>query len=128
MTQSIFRTTKCQVTKHLILPLKATKPSSVNLSNESSPRSCAPDWRLIVSWFSCIGASDWDILQRQKREGWGAKVIDRIAFDLSLVFPTQPVSLPETSKYMRSFAEAWPDGRQLCKRCLHNCPGTTTSP
>ena len=50
-----------------------------------------------------------DILQRQKREGWGAKVIDRIAFDLSRAFPETTGFSARNLKYMRSFAEAWPD-------------------
>jgi hypothetical protein len=28
-----------------------------------------------------------DILDRQSREGWGAKVIDRLSFDLKRAFP-----------------------------------------
>src|SRR5262245_35646670 len=50
-----------------------------------------------------------DILERQKKEGWGAKVIDRIAFDLTRAFPNTTGFSARNLKYMRSFAEAWPD-------------------
>jgi predicted nuclease of restriction endonuclease-like (RecB) superfamily len=50
-----------------------------------------------------------DILERQAREGWGAKVIDRLAHDLRAVFPDMKGFSPRNLKYMRSFAEAWPD-------------------
>ncbi|MGA8593513.1 MAG: PDDEXK nuclease domain-containing protein [Bryobacteraceae bacterium] len=38
-----------------------------------------------------------DILVRQEREGWGAKVIDRLAADLKKAFPEMNVSRPEIS-------------------------------
>jgi len=50
-----------------------------------------------------------DILIRQGREGWGAKVIDRLAQDLRSAFPEMKGFSPRNLKYMRSFAEAWPD-------------------
>ena len=56
----------------------------------------------------------WDIgrmiLDRQKQEGWGAKVIDRLAADLQGEFPGRLGFSPRNLKYMRAFAEAWPDG------------------
>ena len=50
-----------------------------------------------------------DILTRQQTEGWGAKVIDRLARDLKASFPEMQGLSPRNLKYMRSFAEAWPD-------------------
>jgi len=50
-----------------------------------------------------------DILQRQAQEGWGAKVIERLAHDLRLAFPDMKGFSPRNLKYMRAFAEAWPD-------------------
>ncbi len=49
------------------------------------------------------------ILDRQKREGWGAKVIDRLSVDLQREFPGQQGFSPRNLKYMRAFAEAWPE-------------------
>lgn len=49
-----------------------------------------------------------EILLRQEREGWGAKVIDRLARDLRAVFPDMGMSA-RNLKYMRAFARAWQD-------------------
>ena len=50
-----------------------------------------------------------DILTRQEQEGWGAKVIDRLAADLRRAFPDMTGLSPRNLKYMRAFAAAWPD-------------------
>ncbi len=50
-----------------------------------------------------------DILARQFSQGWGAKVIDRLAHDLRAAFPDMKGFSPRNLKYMRAFAEAWPD-------------------
>jgi predicted nuclease of restriction endonuclease-like (RecB) superfamily len=50
-----------------------------------------------------------DILARQAQQGWGAKVIDRLAQDLRAAFPDMKGFSPRNLKYMRAFAQAWPD-------------------
>ncbi|HBP6436165.1 PDDEXK nuclease domain-containing protein [Pseudomonas paraeruginosa] len=50
-----------------------------------------------------------DILIRQAQQGWGAKVIERLAQDLRSAFPDMKGFSPRNLKYMRAFAEAWPD-------------------
>ena len=50
-----------------------------------------------------------DILARQAEQGWGAKVIERLAEDLRLAFPEMKGFSPRNLKYMRAFAQAWPD-------------------
>jgi predicted nuclease of restriction endonuclease-like (RecB) superfamily len=50
-----------------------------------------------------------DILDRQSREQWGAKVIDRLSVDLKRAFPEMHGFSPRNLKYMRAFAEAWPE-------------------
>ncbi len=50
-----------------------------------------------------------DILKRQTKEGWGARVIDRLAQDLKAEYPALKGFSPRNLKYMRSFAEAWPE-------------------
>lgn len=50
-----------------------------------------------------------DILDRQAWQGWGAKVVDRQAHDLRTAFPDMKGFSPRNLKYMRAFAEAWPD-------------------
>jgi predicted nuclease of restriction endonuclease-like (RecB) superfamily len=55
----------------------------------------------------------WDIgktiLERQQKQGWGAKVIDRLSHDLKTTFTDMSGFSPRNLKYMRKFAEAWPD-------------------
>jgi predicted nuclease of restriction endonuclease-like (RecB) superfamily len=67
--------------------------------------SFAVNRELIVLYWS-IGR---DILSRQKAEGWGAKVIDRLGKDLATEFPGIEGFSPRNLKYMRAFAEAWPE-------------------
>jgi predicted nuclease of restriction endonuclease-like (RecB) superfamily len=50
-----------------------------------------------------------DVIARQQEHGWGAKVIDRLAADLRRAFPDMQGFSPRNLKYMRSFAETWPD-------------------
>ncbi|AYE98742.1 DUF1016 domain-containing protein [Mycobacterium paragordonae] len=50
-----------------------------------------------------------EILARQDAEGWGARVIDRLASDLKERFPDAKGFSPRNLKYMRAFAAAWPD-------------------
>ncbi|SEJ80922.1 Predicted nuclease of restriction endonuclease-like (RecB) superfamily, DUF1016 family [Sphingobium sp. AP50] len=50
-----------------------------------------------------------DILSRQDAEGWGARVIDRLAQDLRRDFPDMTGLSPRNLKYMRAFAEAHRD-------------------
>jgi len=50
-----------------------------------------------------------DILERQAQQGWGAKVIERLAHDLRAAFPTMKGFSRANLMYMRAFAEAWPD-------------------
>lgn len=54
----------------------------------------------------------WDIghaiVERQQAQGWGAKVVDRLADDLRSAFP-QMRGLSRTNlKYMRQMASSWP--------------------
>ena len=50
-----------------------------------------------------------DIVTRQHAEGWGTKVIDRLARDLQTEFPGVEGFSPRSLKYMRALAEAWPE-------------------
>ncbi|MEO1402803.1 MAG: PDDEXK nuclease domain-containing protein [Cyanobacteria bacterium J06635_1] len=67
-----------------------------------------------------------DILQRQEKEGWGSKVIGRLSKDLKRAFPDMQGFSTRNLKYMRAFAEAYPDqqfvhqlGAQIPWK--HNC-------
>ncbi|MHC1707345.1 MAG: YhcG family protein [Bacteroidales bacterium] len=48
------------------------------------------------------------ILEQQNKEGWGTKVIDRLAQDLKSEFPDMQGLSVRNIKYMRAFALAWP--------------------
>ena len=61
------------------------------------------------------------ILARQKEQGWGSKVIDRLAQDLKREFPEMKGFSRSNLKYMRAFAEAWPHG-VIGQRALANLP------
>ena len=45
------------------------------------------------------------ILKKQEEEGWGTKVIDRMAADLKNAFPDMSGFSPRNIKYMRKFSE-----------------------
>lgn len=49
------------------------------------------------------------ILEQQKNEGWGTKVIDRLAKDLHSVFPEIKGCSACNLKYMRKFADTFAD-------------------
>ncbi len=44
-----------------------------------------------------------------REEGWGAKVVDILSADLRREFPAMQGFSPRNLRYMRSFAEVWPD-------------------
>ena len=60
----------------------------------------------LVLMYWNIGRS---ILDRQNSEGWGTKVIDRLSVDLKDEFPEMNGFSARNLKYMRKFAENWPD-------------------
>ncbi|WP_341817697.1 MULTISPECIES: YhcG family protein [unclassified Wolbachia] len=50
-----------------------------------------------------------EILKRQREHGWGAKVIDQLSKDLRSTFPEMKGFSMRNLKYMRKFAEEYPD-------------------
>lgn len=73
---------------------------------ESQLRAAVSVNRELVLLYWRIGR---DILVRQQRENWGAKVIDRLAADLKKSFPEMKGFSPRNLKYMRAFAGARPE-------------------
>lgn len=69
--------------------------------------------RVVMSANSAMVLLYWDIgrliLQRQQREGWGARVIDRLSLDLREAYPEMKGFSSRNLLFMRSFAEACPD-------------------
>ncbi|MEM8611392.1 MAG: PDDEXK nuclease domain-containing protein [Cyanobacteria bacterium P01_H01_bin.105] len=62
-----------------------------------------------------------EILDRQQQEGWGTKVIDRLAKDLKRDFPEMTGFSARNLKYMRAFADAYPDA-QVVQQVLSQIP------
>ncbi len=67
-----------------------------------------------------------EILQRQQDEGWGTKVIERIAKDLKREFPEIKGFSRTNLLYMRAFASAYPDEQFVQQAAgqipwFHNC-------
>ncbi len=50
-----------------------------------------------------------EILERQKAQGWGAKVIEQLSKDLRVAFPEMKGFSRANLLYMRAFAENYPD-------------------
>ena len=61
------------------------------------------------------------ILVRQDKQGWGTKVVDRLAHDLRATFPDMQGFSVRNLKYMRAFALAWPD-EVFVQAALHKLP------
>jgi predicted nuclease of restriction endonuclease-like (RecB) superfamily len=62
-----------------------------------------------------------DILARQANQGWGAKVIERLAHDLRTAFPEMKGFSRANLMYMRAFADAWPD-EQIVQQAVGQLP------
>ena len=62
--------------------------------------------RELVQLYWSIGR---EILVRQDAQGWGSKVVERLAHDLQTEFPGVEGFSSRSLKYMRAFAAAWPE-------------------
>ena len=51
-----------------------------------------------------------DILERQAAGAWGDGILDQVSADLRSAFPAMKGFSRSNLKYMRAFAEAWPEG------------------
>ncbi|WP_204137132.1 PDDEXK nuclease domain-containing protein [Halomicronema sp. CCY15110] len=71
---------------------------------------------LLLYWY--IGR---EILARQREQGWGSKVLERLSQDLKREFPDMKGFSLSNLKYMRAFAEAWTE-IQISQRALANLP------
>lgn len=69
--------------------------------------------RLVLASNSVMVLLYWDIgqgiLRKQAEQGYGSKVIDRLAADLRQAFPDMKGFSPRNLKYMRAFAATWVD-------------------
>ncbi len=62
-----------------------------------------------------------DILARQAAQGWGAKVIERLAHDLRAAFPEMKGFSRANLMYMRAFAQAWPEA-EIVQQAVGHLP------
>jgi len=94
-------------------PVSALPPGYAETLSELKRRIERERLRVVLSANAAMVRLYWDIgriiLDRQEREGWGARVIDRLAADLRRAFPDMKGFSPRNLKYMRAFAAAWPD-------------------
>lgn len=91
--------------------VRHTRPDSTRLHRppphqKPPPRGTLAANQELVLLYWHIGRG---ILERQDALGWGARVVDRLARDLRAEFPEMTGFSPRNLKYMRAFAEAWPD-------------------
>lgn len=81
--------------------------------------------RAVLSANTALILLYWDlgqlILEKQDSENWGSKVIDRLSHDLRQSFPDMTGFSPRNLKYMRKFAEAWPE-REIVQQTVAQIP------
>ncbi|MFH0790356.1 MAG: PDDEXK nuclease domain-containing protein [Candidatus Omnitrophota bacterium] len=97
-----------------VAPGKAEMPTDyASLLSELKERIRRERLRIVFAGNTAMVFLYWDIgsniLSKQKKEGWGTKVIDRLSADLGREFPGMKGFSPRNLKYMRAFAAAWPD-------------------
>jgi predicted nuclease of restriction endonuclease-like (RecB) superfamily len=81
--------------------------------------------RVVVAANTSMVQLYWEIgrviLGRQAKQGWGAKVIDRLAVDLRVAFPDMRGFSPRNLLFMRGFAESYPD-EAIVKQLVSQLP------
>lgn len=81
--------------------------------------------RVVITANSAMIVLYWDIgrmiLTRQAHEGWGARVIDRLAADLCAAHPRLRCFSARNLHFMRAFAEACPDSA-IVKQLVSQLP------
>jgi predicted nuclease of restriction endonuclease-like (RecB) superfamily len=95
-------------------PASAELPASYAFTLDALKRELQESrLRTVLSANAAMVTAYWKvgriILGRQEKEGWGARVIDRLSADLRQTFPDMQGLSSRNLKYMRAFAAAWPD-------------------
>jgi predicted nuclease of restriction endonuclease-like (RecB) superfamily len=109
-----------------VAPTRAGLPSGyAGILRDLKQRIQQERLRTVMAANSAMVLLYWDIgrtiLERQDREGWGARVIDRLSTDLREAFPNMQGLSPRNLKYMRAFAAAWSD-RTIVQRVVAQIP------
>lgn len=112
--------------RFVTVPTRATLPLDyAEALGEIKQRIQRDRLRVVLAANAAMVLLYWDIgraiLDRQQREGWGARVIDRLSADLRGAFPDMHGLSPRNLKYMRAFAEAWPK-RTIVQEVLAQLP------
>ncbi|MDQ0238990.1 PDDEXK nuclease domain-containing protein [Arthrobacter bambusae] len=112
-------------------PEQTTTAAEAAASFAAPPaRTSMPDWypELLASVSKEVGtgrsraisaankallASYWSIgtqlAQRESEQGWGSKVVTRLSADIQTRFPGSKGFSPRNLRYMKTFAQAWPE-------------------
>ena len=85
--------------RHLLREIKETIQSSQFRAVSSVNRE-------LISLYWSVGKS---ILDNQQKDGWGSKFIENLAADIKLTFPKITGFSVRNLKYMRKFAQEYPD-------------------
>ena len=118
-----------KVDKTVMFPVAPTKSAIpqdyANLLAELKTHISQTRLHVILSSNVAMVMLYWDIgsriLDKQKHQGWGARIIDRLALDLSKFFSQMKGFSPRNLKYMRAFAHAWPK-REIVQEVLAQLP------
>ena len=85
---------------------------------EAQVRAALAVSRELVLLYWTIGR---EISDRFVQQGWGTKIVDRLARDLQNEFPGVEGFSPRNLRYMRSLAEAWPE-REILQQLIAKLP------
>lgn len=87
--------------------------------------------RVVLAANSAMVRLYWDIgrtvLDRQQREGWGAKVIDRLSADLRAAYPDMKGFSSRNLSFMRNFAQSYPHAQKV-KQLVSQLPWGHVAP
>jgi predicted nuclease of restriction endonuclease-like (RecB) superfamily len=78
--------------------------------------------RELIALYWSIGR---DLLERRGKSRWGDGVIDRVSADLRAEFPNMEGFSRSNLKYMRQFAEAWPEFDEIGQQAVGQLPWGT---
>ncbi|MFH0982869.1 MAG: PDDEXK nuclease domain-containing protein [Planctomycetota bacterium] len=81
--------------------------------------------RELIELYWSIGQ---DIVQRQREEGWGKGVVERLAADLQREFPGVAGFSPQNIWYMRAFCLAWTDEVRHLQQTVRETDGPILQP
>lgn len=97
-----------------VAPTKMELPAHyVDLFREIKDKVQEARLRTVMTANTALVLLYWEIghaiRQRQKQEGWGTRVIDRLSHDLHDAFPDMKGFSPRNLLFIRAFAENCPD-------------------